>query len=133
ADMRRLSSILAGADQRVREGDRAAREGEQAGDGEDGAEAAHVCWITRGTPACCGRPMEATIRAQPAEPAAYGFSISRMEEVRVVLTKAAEEVLRRVRTELGDDLSLVIGNGCCDSTAPFLFARYAPGPAEARI
>ena len=33
------------------------------------------------------------------------------------------------RVELGDDLTLLIGNGCCDSTAPFLFSRYAPGPA----
>lgn len=24
----------------------------------------------------------------------------------------------------------MIGNGCCDSTAPFLFASYVGGPAE---
>ena len=28
-------------------------------------------------------------------------------------------------------LSLVIGNGCCDSTAPFLFEAYMAGPGEA--
>ena len=53
--------------------------------------------------------------------------------VRVVLTAAAEEALGRVRSERGEDLTLVIGNGCCDSTAPFLFSRYAAGPAEARV
>ena len=53
--------------------------------------------------------------------------------VRVVLTAAAEEALARVRSMRGEDLTLVIGNGCCDSTAPFLFSRYAAGPAEARV
>ena len=48
-----------------------------------------------------------------------------------MLTEAAMGVVERVQGELGDDLTLLIGNGCCDSTAPFLFARYAPGPAEA--
>lgn len=51
----------------------------------------------------------------------------------VVLTDAASRAVERVRALLGDDLSLVIGNGCCDSTAPFLFSRYAPGPAEAPV
>ena len=41
--------------------------------------------------------------------------------------------LERVRGSLGDDLTLLIGNGCCDSTAPFLFSRYAPGPAETHV
>jgi uncharacterized protein (DUF779 family) len=56
-----------------------------------------------------------------------------MDAVRVVLTPAAEDVLERVQADLGDDLSLVIGNGCCDSTAPFLFARYAAGPSETPV
>ena len=50
-----------------------------------------------------------------------------------MLTPAAEEALERVRGELGDELTLLIGNGCCDSTAPFLFSRYAPGPGETRV
>ncbi len=53
--------------------------------------------------------------------------------VSVVLTDAATDALERVRGEVGDDLTFVIGNGCCDSTAPFLFAAYAPGPAEERV
>jgi uncharacterized protein len=49
----------------------------------------------------------------------------------VVLTPAAAEVIRRVKeAQPGRPLSLVIGNGCCDSTAPFLFADYMAGPTE---
>jgi uncharacterized protein (DUF779 family) len=53
-----------------------------------------------------------------------------VQETRVVLTKAARAVLERVRTERAGELVLVIGNGCCDSTAPYLFADYLPGPNE---
>ena len=54
-------------------------------------------------------------------------------EVRVVLTDAAAEVVARVRATRGGDLSLVIGNGCCDSTAPFLFEGYLQGPNEREV
>ena len=47
-----------------------------------------------------------------------------------VLTDAAETVVRRVREVRGERLSMVIGNGCCDSTAPFLFSEYMAGPNE---
>lgn len=50
--------------------------------------------------------------------------------MQVVLTEAARDALGRTRDGRGDDLTFVIGNGCCDSTAPFLFASYMPGPAE---
>jgi uncharacterized protein (DUF779 family) len=50
-----------------------------------------------------------------------------------LLTPAAEDALSRVRAERGEDLTLLIGNGCCDSTAPFLFSRYAAGPGETRV
>ena len=56
-----------------------------------------------------------------------------MPDVDVVLTVAAREAVAATRRERGDDLSLVIGNGCCDSTAPFLFAAYVAGPAEERV
>lgn len=52
--------------------------------------------------------------------------------VSVVLTDSAAGALERVRAELGDDLTFVIGNGCCDSTAPFLFSRYVATGAEER-
>jgi uncharacterized protein (DUF779 family) len=51
----------------------------------------------------------------------------------LVLTDAARELLERVRAERTGELSLVIGNGCCDSTAPFLFESYLTGPGEARV
>jgi uncharacterized protein (DUF779 family) len=56
-----------------------------------------------------------------------------MSSVAVVLTPAASEALGRTRGERGHDLTFVIGNGCCDSTAPFLFASYVGGPAETHV
>jgi uncharacterized protein (DUF779 family) len=55
------------------------------------------------------------------------------KEVSVVLTAAAAEVVARVRAARSGDLSLVIGNGCCDSTAPFMFEGYLPGPNEREV
>jgi uncharacterized protein (DUF779 family) len=56
---------------------------------------------------------------------------SSIQGTKVVLTPAAASVIRRVSEERqGRALSLVIGNGCCDSTAPFLFADYMAGPTE---
>ena len=55
-------------------------------------------------------------------------------EVRVVLTDAAAEVVARVRaTRSRRPVLLVIGNGCCDSTAPFLFEGYLQGPNEREV
>jgi uncharacterized protein len=59
-----------------------------------------------------------------------------MEEemkVGVVLTDAAADVVARVRAARPGELSLVIGNGCCDSTAPYLFEGYLPGPNEREV
>ena len=53
-----------------------------------------------------------------------------MSETKVVLTDAARAVVDRVKTERGGNLSIVIGNGCCDSTAPFMFSDYMAGPTE---
>jgi uncharacterized protein (DUF779 family) len=46
------------------------------------------------------------------------------------LTEAAREVVERARSLRSEELALVIGNGCCDSTAPFLFGGHVPGPNE---
>jgi len=51
----------------------------------------------------------------------------------LVLTDAARAVLERVKSSRPGRLALVIGNGCCDSTAPYLFADYAAGPNERAI
>jgi uncharacterized protein (DUF779 family) len=56
-----------------------------------------------------------------------------MSSVGVVLTPAAGHALERTRSARGPDLAFVIGNGCCDSTAPFLFASYIAGPGEHRV
>ena len=53
--------------------------------------------------------------------------------MKVVLTAAAWEVVDGVRAERSGDLALVIGNGCCDSTAPFLFEDYLSGPTEREV
>jgi len=42
-------------------------------------------------------------------------------------------VLGRVKAKRGGDLALVIGGGCCDSTAAFLFAGHLAGPGEVLI
>ena len=53
-----------------------------------------------------------------------------MQRTSVVLTDEARAVLERVKASRPGSLALVIGNGCCDSTAPYLFADYAAGPNE---
>lgn len=56
-----------------------------------------------------------------------------MAEVGVVLTDTAKEALERTVARRGPDLTFVIGNGCCDSTAPFLFAHHFAGPGEHKV
>jgi uncharacterized protein (DUF779 family) len=56
-----------------------------------------------------------------------------MSSVGVVLTPAASHALERTRSARGPDLAFVIGNGCCDSTAPFLFVSYVAGPGETHV
>jgi hypothetical protein len=42
-------------------------------------------------------------------------------------------VVGQVRAARSGELALVIGNGCCDSTAPFLFEDYQRGPNEREV
>ncbi|HYZ97877.1 MAG TPA: DUF779 domain-containing protein [Acidimicrobiales bacterium] len=42
-------------------------------------------------------------------------------------TPRAEQVVRRVAGGGRPDLVMVLGTGCCDSTAPFLYDRYVMG------
>jgi uncharacterized protein (DUF779 family) len=44
--------------------------------------------------------------------------------MRVRATAEAEVAVRRVVESGREDLVMVLGNGCCDSTAPYLFDRY---------
>jgi uncharacterized protein (DUF779 family) len=43
-------------------------------------------------------------------------------------TPQAEAVVRKVVEGGREELVMVLGTGCCDSTAPFLYDRYYPGP-----
>jgi uncharacterized protein (DUF779 family) len=43
-------------------------------------------------------------------------------------TAQAEAVVRKVAEGGRDELVMVLGTGCCDSTAPFLYDRYYSGP-----
>jgi uncharacterized protein (DUF779 family) len=43
-------------------------------------------------------------------------------------TANAEAVVRKVAEGGRQELVMVLGTGCCDSTAPFLYDRYYPGP-----
>ena len=48
--------------------------------------------------------------------------------MRVTATAEAEEAVREVEASGREDLVMVLGTGCCDSTAPFLYDRYYLGP-----
>ena len=49
-------------------------------------------------------------------------------------TPTAEDVVARVRAVCPDaDLVFVFGAGCCEGTAPHLFAGYALTPEHARV
>jgi uncharacterized protein (DUF779 family) len=48
--------------------------------------------------------------------------------VKVEPTPAAEATVRKVAESGKQDLVMMLGTGCCDSTAPFLYDRYVAGP-----
>jgi uncharacterized protein (DUF779 family) len=48
--------------------------------------------------------------------------------MKLSVTERAAAVVRRVADAGREDLVMVLGTGCCDSTAPFLYDRYYPGP-----
>jgi uncharacterized protein (DUF779 family) len=53
--------------------------------------------------------------------------------MRVDSTPKAQAVVRRVAESGRDGLVVVLGSGCCDSTAPFLYDRYEVGGDSVRI
>jgi uncharacterized protein (DUF779 family) len=54
--------------------------------------------------------------------------------VTVVFTRVALDVLERVRAARGDaSLVFVFGEGCCEGTAPHLFANHYVGPTFAEV
>lgn len=42
-------------------------------------------------------------------------------------------MVRKVAAEGREGLVMVLGTGCCDSTAPFLYDRYYPGPDVVQV
>jgi uncharacterized protein (DUF779 family) len=53
--------------------------------------------------------------------------------MRIRSTERAEAAVRMVAESDRQDLVMVLGTGCCDSTAPFLYDRYYPGPDAVRV
>jgi uncharacterized protein (DUF779 family) len=53
--------------------------------------------------------------------------------MRVGATERAAATVRMVAESDRQDLVMVLGTGCCDSTAPFLYDRYYPGPDAVRV
>ena len=54
--------------------------------------------------------------------------------MRVGATPQAEAVVARVRAaHPGDDFVFVFGSGCCEGTAPHLFARYTLTPVQEEV
>ncbi|MGH2724328.1 MAG: DUF779 domain-containing protein [Actinomycetota bacterium] len=53
--------------------------------------------------------------------------------MRVKVTPRAEAMVRKVADSGRQDLVMVLGTGCCDSTAPFLYDRYYPGPDAVEV
>ena len=53
--------------------------------------------------------------------------------MKVEATPTAEAVVRKVADQGRDGLVMVLGTGCCDSTAPYLYDRYYPGPDTTRV
>jgi uncharacterized protein (DUF779 family) len=51
----------------------------------------------------------------------------------VTATDAAREVIDRCRGERSGVLTITIGTGCCESTAPFLYEDFWPGPDQAVV
>ena len=50
--------------------------------------------------------------------------------MRVSTTDRAAVVIERVRAARTGVLTITIGTGCCESTAPFLFEDFWPGPDQ---
>ena len=48
--------------------------------------------------------------------------------MRIEATAAAEEIVRRVRAEGRENLVMVLSNGCCDATAPYLYDNHVTEP-----
>lgn len=53
--------------------------------------------------------------------------------MRIEASEGARATVARVAAEGRGELVMVLGNGCCDSTAPYLYDRYLPEPGSERV
>jgi len=53
--------------------------------------------------------------------------------MRVTSTDRAREVIAEMGGRRSGTLTVTIGTGCCESTAPFLYEDFWPGPDQARV
>jgi uncharacterized protein (DUF779 family) len=53
--------------------------------------------------------------------------------VHVTATDAAVATVRRALDARSGTLSITIGTGCCESTAPFLYEDFWPGPDQEQV
>ncbi len=53
--------------------------------------------------------------------------------MRIEATNKAVDVIERVQRIRSGRLTITIGTGCCESTAPFLYEDFWPGPDQAEV
>ncbi len=53
--------------------------------------------------------------------------------MQVSATERAERVIERAKSARAGRLTITIGTGCCESTAPFLYEDFWPGPDQAVV
>jgi uncharacterized protein (DUF779 family) len=53
--------------------------------------------------------------------------------MRITATERATAVIERAKTVRSGLLTVTIGTGCCESTAPFLYEDFWPGPDQAPV
>src|SRR5262245_61825546 len=53
--------------------------------------------------------------------------------MRVTGTAGAAAVVERARAARSGELVITIGTGCCESTAPFLYEDFWPGPDQEQV
>lgn len=63
----------------------------------------------------------------------FAVPVSTMLIMRIDATKQAEDIIDKVKGVRDGRLTITIGTGCCESTAPFLYEDFWPGPDQEAI
>jgi uncharacterized protein (DUF779 family) len=53
--------------------------------------------------------------------------------MKITATDRAAGIIEQVKGSRDGDLTITIGTGCCESTAPFLYENFWPGPDQAEV